>query len=319
MGKFVFVMAAVILFSGTSLAESDESFAGFDGTNLFYGSWESKNPQAVMVVVHGFGEHSGRYEEMASMLTENGFNVYTMDLRGHGRSDGERWNPDSFDDYIKDLKIFMDLVKEKEENRDVFLLGHSLGGEIVLKYAILYPENIKGVIASSPSVGTYLSLPVIGRSAVALGMLRLTTPVMGLLARIAPSLHVTGTQIDPQYLNHDRENYEAYANDPLVCHEPMKLRFSYEASKNILFLQEHADELKIPCLIMYGTSDVIVPPDSIREFYGKVNSEDKKLYSFDGYYHEIFNEVGKEAVYKVLFSWLTSMVPKGMSEQAETE
>lgn len=277
-------------------------FEGFDGTALFYRSYPVESARAAIVVVHGFGGHSGMVDNMASKLIENGFSVYTMDLRGHGLSEGERWNVNEFDDYIRDLKIFMDMVKNGAKDGDIFLYGHSLGGAIALKYAILYPEDIKGVIASGPGVGTYLNLPVVGRVAIPPILLRIAAPIMGLLSMIFPSMHTM--QIPPEYLTHDRELLEERANDPLVCHEAMKLRLAYEMLKNMLFLQDNAHNLEVPSLIMYGTEDMIVPPDSIVEFYNKIGTSDKKICSFEGYYHNVFDEVGKERVYDALFSWL---------------
>ena len=173
----------------------------------------------------------------------------------------------------------------------------------MLKYATLYPEDIKSAIASGPGVGTYLNLPVVGRVAIPSILLRIAAPIIGLLSMIFPSRHIP-MQIPPEHLTHDREHSEAYANDPLVCHEPMKLRFSYEMLKNMLFLQDNAHNLEVPSLIMYGTEDMIVPPDSIVEFYNKIGTSDKKICSFEGYYHNVFDEVGKEMVYETLFSWL---------------
>ncbi len=287
--------------SPLSIEAEEGYFEGFDGTALFYRSYSVESARAAIVVVHGFGGHSGMVNDMASKLTENGFGVYAMDLRGHGLSEGERWNVNEFDDYIRDLKIFIEMVKD--EGEDIFLLGHSLGGTIVLKYAILYPEDIKGVIASGPGVGTYLNLPVIGRVAMPPVLLRIAAPLMDLLSMIFPSIHIP-MQIPPEQLTHDREHHERYVNDPLVCHEPMKLRLSYETLKNMLFLQDNAHNLEVPSLIMYGTEDVIVPPDSIVEFFNKMGASDKEIYGFEGYYHNVFDEVGKERVYDALFSWL---------------
>ena len=280
------------------------NFEGVNGVNIFYQYWAVENPRAVMIVVHGFGEHSDRYVEMANHFTEMGISVYALDHRGHGKSEGPRWNPESFDYYIDDLKTYVEMVKGWEPGKDMFMLGHSLGGEIALKYCMLYPEDLKGLITSSPSVGNFQVLPIIGRIEVSMRMLKLLSPILKIGAKILPNMGMSGTQIDPQFLNHDPENYNAYANDPLVCHESMKLRFSSEAGKNILFLQANAQKLKVPCLIMSGSEDMLVPTGAVEHFYNNVQIEDKAFIRYDGFYHEIFNEVGREKVYEDVDAWL---------------
>ncbi|HIH96732.1 MAG TPA: alpha/beta hydrolase [Thermoplasmata archaeon] len=160
-----------------------------------------------------------------------------------------------------------------------------------------------GLIVSAPSVGNYQNLPLIGRMEISLPMLKMLTPILGIGAMFLPNFGVPGTQIDPQYLNHDKANYMAYAEDPLVCHEPMKLRFSAEAGKNILSLQDNAQNLKVPCLIMCGSEDMLVPPKSVKNFYENVQIEDKTFIEYEGFYHEIFNEGDNRRVYAGVDSW----------------
>ena len=138
---------------------------------------------------------------------------------------------------------------------------------------------------------------------ISLPMLRILTTFLGAGANIFPNFGMPGTQIDLQYLNHDKANYMAYAEDPLVCHEPMKLRFSAEAGKNILSLQDNAQNLKVPCLIMCGSEDMLVPPKSVKNFYENVQIEDKTFIEYEGFYHEIFNEGDNRRVYAGVDSW----------------
>lgn len=279
-------------------------FSGVGDVEIFYQCWKVEHPRAVMIIVHGFGEHSDRYMEMAQHFAEMGISSYAVDHRGHGRSEGPRWNPESFDYYIDDLKTYVEMVKRWEPGKDIFMLGHSLGGEIALKYAILHPEALKGLITSAPAVGGFLNISMIGSMAIPDSMLRILSPFLSIMAKVMPDRGMSGTQIDPKYLNHDLENYMAYADDPMVCHEPMKLRFQSEAGKNLLFLHDNANNLVVPCLIMNGSKDMLVPPNSVKEFYDKVQVEDKTFITYDGFYHEIFNEVWKDEVYQNTDAWL---------------
>lgn len=303
------LLALLVLNTPISVAQQDVEpqtgfFQGALGAKLFYRSWKASQSKAAIVLVHGFGEHSGRYQEMAEHFLDQGLSVYALDHRGHGRSEGPRWNPESFDYYVEDLKTFVESVKQEERVDKVFMLGHSLGGEIALKYAILYPKDLEGLIVSGPAVGGYQAIPILGRVEVSLSMERILSPLLSLMARFLPDMGMPGTMIDPSYLNHDPENYNAYANDPMVCHEPMKLRFQSEALKAILFLQDNAQELKVPSLIMCGSEDVLVPPGSVKLFYENARLEDGKFIIYEGFYHEIFNEVGKERVYADVDAWL---------------
>jgi len=300
-------LAAVPQISGEEVQVEwgEGCFEGYGGVEIYYQYWRPDEPIASMVLVHGFGEHSGRYDYMGRYFAGLGLASYALDHRGHGKSGGPRWNPGDFDYYIYDLKSFVEMVKELEEDERVFMLGHSLGGTISLKYAMTHCGDLKALVVSGPGLGTYFELPVIGRIALPMLMIRIMAPLLGLVAKFLPNMGMPGTQIDPQYLNHDPDNYNAYADDPLVCHEPMKMRFSAETSEALLWIQDNPKKLRVPTLFLAGSEDILVPPDCVRDFYEKVTIEDKGFIIYDGFYHEIFNEMGKEVVYRDATEWLS--------------
>lgn len=311
----VLVTASVGLCAGTGetdgagIAKGNGFFEGREGVSLYYQYWRVEEPKAIMILVHGFGEHSDRYDEVAKHFCGEGISCYALDHRGHGRSGGPRWNVENFDYFVDDLHKFVQLVKEGEGLNRYFMLGHSLGGEIALKYAIVHPEEIDGLIVSGPAVGGYQSVPLLGRMAVPLPMMRLLVPLLGLGERLLPDMGMPGSKIDPSLLNHDENNTRAYAEDPMVCHEPMKLGITAELSKNIVWLQDHASELQVPSLILTGGGDVLVPTEAVEDFYNKVEIPDKEFIRYDGFYHEILNEPesykgGKERVLGDIDSWL---------------
>jgi alpha-beta hydrolase superfamily lysophospholipase len=298
----LFTFFNINVFSQTVIYKTGH-FMGQNNDNIFYQYWQQKNSSAILVIAHGFGEHSGRYIEMARHYTDFGMSVYALDHRGHGKSEGDRWNVEKFDYFLDDLHYYIEnVVKQIEvKSKPLFLLGHSMGGEIAAKYALIYPQDIDYLILSSPSVGAYLAgieLPQFFNT--------LTGVFIGPISNIGfiANTFMPGTQIPAEYLSHDKSVVDAYVNDPLVCHQPIKVRMSEELSSNMSYIQKNAKKTTTPILVMYGTEDKVVPHNSIETYYNKLQIRDKTLKGFEGYYHEIFNEIGKEDVYKETDDWI---------------
>jgi len=283
------------------IAREHDSLTGRENASLYYQYWKVENPRAILIIVHGFGEHTDRYDHVARHFCQHGISCYAIDHRGHGRSAGPRWNVEDFDHFVADLHKFIGMVKEREGKNKYFMLGHSLGGEIALKYALVHPGDIDALFVSGP---------VLGQQGMPLALLREVVPSIATLAKESPDMVTPGAEpIDTKYLSHDEDNTKAYADDPLVCHEAMKVRFASEAGKNIIWLQDHAHELNVPCLFLQGSEDSLVDTDATVDFYNKVKEEDKKLIVYEGFYHEIFNEPesfqgGKKRVFGDVDEWL---------------
>jgi len=283
------------------IAREHDSLTGRENASLYYQYWKVENPRAILIIVHGFGEHTDRYDHVARHFCQHGISCYAIDHRGHGRSAGPRWNVEDFDYFVADLHKFISMVKEREGKNKYFMQGHSLGGEIALKYALVHPGDIDALFVSGP---------VLGQQGMTLALLREVVPSIAALAKESPDMATPGAEpIDTKYLSHDEDNTKAYADDPLVCHEAMKVRFASEAGKNIIWLQDHAHELNVPCLFLQGSEDSLVDTDATVDFYNKVKEEDKKLIVYEGFYHEIFNEPesfqgGKKRVFSDVDEWL---------------
>jgi len=283
------------------IAREHDSLTGRENASLYYQYWKVENPRAILIIVHGFGEHTDRYDHVARHFCQHGISCYAIDHRGHGRSAGPRWNVEDFDHFVADLHKFIGMVKEREGKNKYFMLGHSLGGEIALKYALVHPGDIDALFVSGP---------VLGQQGMPLALLREVVPSIATLAKESPDMVTPGAEpIDTKYLSHDEDNTKAYADDPLVCHEAMKVRFASEAGKNIIWLQDHAHELNVPCLFLQGSEDSLIDTDATVDFYNKVKEEDKKLIVYEGFYHEIFNEPesfqgGKKRVFGDVDEWL---------------
>ncbi len=270
------------------MSENKEGFVkAKDGTELFYKYIPADRPGASVFIVHGLGEHSGRYGNVINTLKD--YNLFLLDLRGHGKSTGKRGHVMSFDEYLDDVdklrKEMQPFVKGKS-----FLLGHSMGGLIALRYAIYRPEGLAGVISSGPLLGVNVQVPKIK------GM------IGRFLANLAPGLSMNN-EIDTNKLSHDKAVVDAYNNDPLV-HTKVSARWYVEMTKAMEDTNANAGKLKIPCLIMHGSEDALTNPQVSRRFYEHAGSKDKTYILYQGYYHEIFNEIEKQKPLSDLLEWI---------------
>lgn len=278
------------------MEHSTGTFSGSDGIGLYYQRWRpGAAPRAALAVVHGFGEHSGRYGNVVNRFVPKGYAVYAPDMRGHGRSPGQRGHLDHFAQVRGDLRAFLDLVHREEAGRPVFLLGHSLGGLIVLNYALHDPSGLVGVVAS----GALLSQP--GVSPILLSLSRL-------LSRVWPRLSLN-VGLDATALSHDQAVVDAYVHDPLV-HGKGTPRLSTEITAAIEWTQAHAADWALPLLMVHGGADRLCAPEAGRLFFDNVPFADKERIEYEGFFHELFNEVGKERVLADVEAWLERHLSK---------
>jgi alpha-beta hydrolase superfamily lysophospholipase len=269
---------------------AEGTLEGYGGTELYYQRWVPEDrPKAALAVVHGYGEHSGRYGNVVDWFVPRGYAVYAFDLRGHGRSQGQRGHVDGWAEMRGDVRAFLDFVHQQEPDPPVFLVGHSMGGLIALNYVLHHPEGLEGVVASGPLV-SQLPLP----SALIL--------IAKILSSLLPRLAMKN-ELDATGLSHDTAVVEAYVNDPLV-HGRGTPRMTTEVMAAIDWTQDHAAELALPCLIVHGGDDRLALPESSRTFFDNVTFADKERIEYDGYYHEVFNEVGKEQVLADVEAWV---------------
>lgn len=273
-----------------------------DGTKLFYRQWEPDDPKAVLLFVHGVGEHSGRYLHVGEYFAQRGFACYAHDYRGSGQSEGKRGYINCYEEYRDDFRALMELARQRQPGKKLFAVGHSQGGTIVLSYALDHPKAFDGVIVSSPALGVILEDMPIWKAWLA----NYLTP---LLSRIAPGFALDN-EINPCYLSRDPSVGEAYAIDPLV-HDQAVMRWYVEYRRTQEDILSRASEFHVPCLIMQAGDDHLAPRKKTEEFYGQLTLSDKRLIVYEGFYHELFNEVEKERVFKDMEEWLAPRVAEG--------
>jgi acylglycerol lipase len=271
------------------------TFKSFDGLDLYEQWWYPKGEaKAVVVIVHGLAEHGGRHHDIAEYLNAHGFAVNTFDLRGHGKSGGEVAYVHTFDDYLKDLEVFVARVKDRSPEKPIFLLGFSMGGTIASLFLITRQPNIRGAVLSAPCVKISDDIsPFLQKAS-------------SILGRIFPKLPTV--KLDCTAISRDPEVVTQYDEDPLVYRKGTRARTGAELVKATKQLQNQMDRIALPLLILQGTADRLVDVEGGRLLYEGVKSGDKTLKVYDDFFHEVMREPDKERVLKDVITWLEAHV-----------
>jgi alpha-beta hydrolase superfamily lysophospholipase len=258
--------------------------------SIYCQCWEPETaPKAILLLVHGAGEHSGRYLHVAEFFVEQGLAVLALDHRGHGHSDGKPGHIDVFDDYLVDLAVFHNEVERRFPGVPIFLLGHSLGGLIACNYLLQQQDRFVGCILSGALIKSDLQ-----PGWVQMGVIQL-------LALLAPRLGVM--QLDASGVSRDAEEVKKYVEDPLVLHGKASARMVRELFAGMGALQAGAAGITLPMLMLHGDADVLTSPDGSRYLHQHISSTDKTLTIYPGLYHEILNEPERQDVLDQILSW----------------
>ncbi|HET6566833.1 MAG TPA: alpha/beta hydrolase [Rhodothermales bacterium] len=270
----------------------EDRFRAADGLWLFRQSWLPATPsRAVVVLVHGYAEHSGRYAEVAACFAERKLAVTAYDQRGYGRSEGKRASIASFDEYVSDLDTFVGHVRQTHSDLPLMLLGHSMGGLIAAAYSIRHRPPVRGLVLSSPAVQTAHHVPPVLRGA------------LTFLARFFPTLPTI--RIKASKLAHDQDTVQVVRHDALNYRGRLPARTGAEMVKTGQFVLDHADALRFPLLIIQGTEDRIVEPAGSMKLFQRAGSRDKTLRLYRGLYHETFNEPARKVeVLRGVSDWI---------------
>ena len=266
---------------------------GVGRLRLHYRAWEAGAPRSALLVVHGLAEHSGRYEALGRDLAAAGHSVYALDLRGHGDSDGRRGHVRRFDQLLQDVDRFRREVQGMvRPDLPMFLVGHSLGGLIALRYLEEYSPDFRGAILSAPWLATALSIP---HWKVALAQV---------LNKLAPSLPLKAN-VPPEYLSHDPDVVEAYRSDPLV-HDRITPRMFTEISSAMGLVFQRADRIGVPLLFLLPGGDRITDPQRTRALARAIQQTEVTVRLFPEGFHELFNEVDRSLVLSEVRTWLSA-------------
>ncbi len=279
-------------------------------TRLYYRTWEpscgdsenesaggSKNLSGAasvnVIIVHGYAEHSGRYEYTGQYLSRKGFRVFAYDHPGHGKSAGSRGLVSSIDDLVLKLEYFVQFVKKTDKHSmhgKTFMIGHSMGGVISALFASGSGSEIDGLITSGAAV---MPLP----------------ELKGLPHKLAEAAscffpELRTIPLDPRKLSRDEKVVKDYKGDPLNYNGKVKLKTAVELSGAGERIEKFAEKIKVPLLVMHGSEDTLAKPDGSRLLFEKASSEDKQIRIFEGLRHEIFNEPEKDLVLETVGEWI---------------
>ncbi len=270
-------------------------FIGVRNTQIFYQAWLPEGDvKAVLPIVHGLGEHSGRYLNVVNHFVPLGYVVYGLDHIGHGKSGGAREFVEHFDDFSDTFTQYMNMVKQWQPGKPIFLLSHSIGGLIAAYYLLDHQAEFQGAIFSAPVVK------------VASHVSKTTVFMARTLSLLAPSAGVL--PVDPSTISRDPDVVKAYVADPLVFHGKTTARLAAEMLRALIRVSAETDKITLPFLAMQGGGDLLVDPDGAQILYEKAGSKDKTLKIYDGLYHEIFNEPERAVVFNDIETWLAAHI-----------
>lgn len=278
--------------AGRDISHEQATFEGTGGLQLFAQSWRPANeePRAVLIVVHGLKDHGSRYGELAVRMVGEGFAVHAFDLRGHAHSEGVRVHIDSFDEYLSDLGLFLERVRQREPGKPVFLFGHSMGGAIVTLFTLEKKPDIQGLVLSAPALkpGADVSKALIA-----------TTRVIG---GVMPSLKVL--ELDPKQFSRDPEVVKENETDPLVFQKGGPARTASQLLSALNTLSERMEEVATPVLVLHGTADTVTDPEGSKALVQRARATDKTLKLYDGLFHDLLHEPEKAQVLTDVVQWL---------------
>jgi alpha-beta hydrolase superfamily lysophospholipase len=273
----------------------EETIQGAAGLNLFTRSWRPAGaPRGVAVLVHGFNSHSGYYFWVAGQLAASGLAVYALDLRGRGKSDGERFYVEKMTDYVRDVEALMAVVKSRDAGLPIFLLGHSAGGVVSCLYTLEHQRKLAGLICES--FAFQVPAPDFALA------------VLKGLSHVAPHAHVL--RLKNEDFSRDPKVVEAMNSDPLIAHEVQPTLTVAEMVRADERLKKEFPQITLPVLILHGTLDKATKPSGSQLFFDTAGSTDKTLKLYDGHFHDLLNDLGKEQVMADVSDWIRARLPR---------
>ena len=272
---------------------NEEYFEGTGGLRIFTRTWRPANkPRGVVVLVHGFNSHSGYYMWVAEQLVADNLVVHALDLRGRGKSDGERFYVQHFSDYVSDVGKTIDRAKSRDPGLPVFLLGHSAGGVVSCTYTLDNQKELAGLICES--FAYQVPAPDFALAA-----------LKG-LAHLAPHAHVL--KLKNEDFSRDQAVVDAMNADPLIAHEVQPTQTVAEMARADDRLKREFSMVTLPVFILHGTADKATKPSGSQEFFDNARSVDKKIKLYQNHYHDLLNDLGKDEVMGDIREWISARI-----------
>ncbi|MGA9292434.1 MAG: lysophospholipase [Ignavibacteriaceae bacterium] len=273
---------------------NEATFKNSDGLSIFTRAWHPKeSPRGIVVIVPGFNSHTGYYIWVAQQFAFNGLDTYALDLRGRGKSDGERFFVNSFKDYVKDVTEFIENVKSYTPELPFYLIGHSAGGVVSCLYTLEHQNELAGLICES--FAFQVSAPDFALA------------VFKGLEHIAP--HTAVLRLKNEDFSRDPIVLDNMNNDPLIKHETQPTQTLAELVRADEKLKKGFKNIILPILILHGTADKIAKSSGSEFFFDNIGSSDKTLKLYEGGYHDLLNDIGKEIVMADILDWINDHIP----------
>jgi len=267
---------------------------GAGDVELYWQAWLPPSPRGVLLLCHGLGEHAGRYGNVVDAVVPDGWAVYGLDQRGHGLSGGRRAHIERYADLPTDFDVFRRAVFDRHPDLPVVLLGHSMGGQIALAYALDHQDDLVGLVLSASALaGEVVPKPVV--------------PLLRALGRVAPRLRPAG--IDVTKISKDPAVVAGYQADRLVHHGKPTLALGLGVVGQFAVLPERARTLTLPLLLQHGSADALTDPAGTRLLADTAGSADKTVRWYEGLWHEIYNEPERARPLADLREWLRRTFP----------
>ncbi|MCD4687025.1 MAG: lysophospholipase [Anaerolineae bacterium] len=271
------------------------SFTGLKDIAIFTQHWlPDAAPRAVIVLVHGYAEHSSRYAHIAAYLTAREYAVYALDHRGHGRSEGARTQVRDFDEYVTDLRTYVEQVRAAHPDLPLFLYGHSMGSLISLLYTTRWQDDLAGVITT----GTLLKVA---------GVNDFLTGLLNVLRRVGPGLRAIPA-LPADSISHDPAVVETYAADPLVFRGRFRLDMAAAMARAAQRATAVLPDLRLPYLALHGGEDPLALPRGAAIVRERSGAQDTTVKVYEGLRHEIHNEPQQDEVLGDIAAWLDARV-----------
>ncbi|MVM31158.1 alpha/beta fold hydrolase [Spirosoma sp. HMF4905] len=268
-------------------------FPNNEGRNVFYRNWATRNePKGIVLIVHGLNSHSGYYEKFAAQLTENGYDVYAMDLRGRGMSEGERYYIGDYHDIVSDIDLLVDIARSAHPTIAIFLLGHSAGGVFASVYAVGNQDKLSGLI--SESIAFQISASGIAQA------------IIKFIGYVIP--HMRLIRLKNKDFSRDKAMVDKMNNDPLLENEKQPARTMQQLFLAAAYLKKEMPHIKLPLLILHGTADKATKSTGSQYFMDHASSTDKQLKLYEGYYHDLLNDKYNGIIIKDTIRWLNQRV-----------
>jgi acylglycerol lipase len=279
--------------AGIFFTTEEKWIEGAGAPRIFTRHWEPEgHAHASLVLCHGVNSHGGQYVRAAEDFARRGYAVTVLDLRGRGKSEGERFYIDSIDDYVSDLSQTIDLARARHSNLPLYLLGHSAGGVTAVSYALDHQDKLDGLICESFAFRVYAP--------------NFALKLLEGASHIVPHAHVLRLKMED--FSRDPDWVATLNADPLTHDEVQPVQTVAAFARAGERFEREFGRITLPVLILHGTDDKATRPEGSQQFFDQAGSVDKTLTLYDGYYHDLLNDVGRERVMDDIVGWIDARV-----------